>query len=335
MLYSIFLVLPGLLVPQGPGAIPAPAIATARIEQRCQALLEQIHSESKLPGGSAALVLPDGEQVTITVGTTDPDGGRKLVANDRLLSGSIGKTYVAAAALHLATAGKLDLDAKARKYFGGEEWFCRLAGSETVTVRQLLCHQSGVVHYRDMLPRTIKTYEQEHPWDDAVIALDMFNESPLLFEPGTRFSYSTPAYSVLGAVIQRAGREGTFVELCRLPKPDHNLEGVSLAATLKNPEQAEDRDVFLPYMTPGAYAVINRDWRYIRYDNGSEELYDLQADPNEWFNLAKQAKHAATKARLRASAPTTFAPPGRLLHRKRNLVIEGENFHWDPNARKK
>ena len=43
----------------------------------------------------------------------------------------------------------------------------------------------------------------------------------------------------------------TFVELCGLPQPPHRLEGVSIAATLRDPAKAKDRDVFLPHMEPG------------------------------------------------------------------------------------
>ena len=41
-------------------------------------------------------------------------------------------------------------------------------------------------------------------------------------------------------------------------------------------------------------------WRYIRYGNGEEELYDLKTDPNEWFNLAGRPEHAAIKVKFAA-----------------------------------
>ena len=64
----------------------------------------------------------------------------------------------------------------------------------------------------------------------------------------------------------------TFVEMCHLPKPHQKLEGESLASTLAKPEEAKDRDVYLPYMAPGEFAVINKDWRYITYGKDGEEL---------------------------------------------------------------
>jgi len=121
----------------------------------------------------------------------------------------------------------------------------------------------------------------------------------------------------------------TFVEQCGLPKPPHRLEGVSLASTLRDPASAKDRNVYLPHMEPGAYAIINRDWRYIHYADNTEEFYDVKADPNEWTNLASKPEHAATMASLRAKAPKEFAKPAAKLNANRDLIIEGETFRWE------
>ena len=72
---------------------------------------------------------------------------------------------------------------------------------------------------------------------------------------------------------------------------------------------ARDRDILLPGMKPGEYAIINRDWRYIRYADGSEELYDMQQDPREWHNLAASPAHAAVLARHRQLAPAQSRQP--------------------------
>lgn len=121
----------------------------------------------------------------------------------------------------------------------------------------------------------------------------------------------------------------TLIEMCNLPMPHQPLEGESLASTLSNPSAASDRNVFLPYITPGEYAIINRDWRYIRYGEGGEELYSLREDPNEWHNLASDEKYADVKTELRKAAPSTFAAPEDKLNTRKDLVVEGATFRWE------
>jgi arylsulfatase A-like enzyme len=122
----------------------------------------------------------------------------------------------------------------------------------------------------------------------------------------------------------------TLVDLCGLPEPHQKLEGESLAETLETPDTAHDRSVLLPHMNPGEYAVINRDWRYIRYGEDGEELYDLKADPNEWTNLATLPQFQTIKQKMRAFAPAHFAPPGTRLKPQPDLRIEGDSFRWTP-----
>jgi len=117
----------------------------------------------------------------------------------------------------------------------------------------------------------------------------------------------------------------TLTDLCDLADAQ-NRDGTSLAPALKQPESAQDRNVLLPGMKPNEYAIMNRDWRYIRYADGAEELYDLKTDPNEWENLAANPELAHVKKRLAESAPKTFAQPADRGPAK--LVIEGERFKY-------
>ncbi len=76
----------------------------------------------------------------------------------------------------------------------------------------------------------------------------------------------------------------TLIELCGLPA-NPKLEGVSLRPLLDNPE-ADWEHVALSTLGQNNHAVRDQRWRYIRYADGSEELYDHRTDPNEWINLA-------------------------------------------------
>lgn len=121
----------------------------------------------------------------------------------------------------------------------------------------------------------------------------------------------------------------TLVEMCGLPKPSQKLEDRSLASILADPATAKHRKVFLPHMEPGAYAVIDRQWRYIHYADETEELYDVRKDPNEWTNLAGNPEYEEVKAAFKAKAPKSFAPPGTKLNARKNMVIDGDAFHWE------
>ncbi|MFC2081503.1 sulfatase, partial [Bacteroidota bacterium] len=123
----------------------------------------------------------------------------------------------------------------------------------------------------------------------------------------------------------------TLIELCNLPV-EKQLDGISLVPTLKDPATSTDRDVFLPSHRRGNYAVINMNWRYIYYNDGSE-LYNLQEDPNEWYNLAGDEKYAQIIEDLKKSAPSEFAPAGT-LSKDLKLIVEGESFHWEKKVKK-
>lgn len=88
----------------------------------------------------------------------------------------------------------------------------------------------------------------------------------------------------------------TLIELCGLIQ-NENLEGESLSALLVDPNQKSDRAVVTTHGFQN-HAVRSERWRYIRYTDGSEELYDHQEDPNEFNNLANLEQHAQTKTDL-------------------------------------
>ncbi|MBC7365241.1 MAG: sulfatase, partial [Undibacterium sp.] len=98
----------------------------------------------------------------------------------------------------------------------------------------------------------------------------------------------------------------TLTDLCGLPTPAH-VEGVSLRPLLANPSAPWDRPAITTYLFKN-HAVRITGWRYIRYANGDEELYDETADPNEWRNLASDPAHAAKKAELARHLPTRDHP---------------------------
>ena len=126
----------------------------------------------------------------------------------------------------------------------------------------------------------------------------------------------------------------TFVEMCGLA-PDSGHEGRSLLSMLRDPASAQDQDVFVPWLHPNSYAIINEDWRYIHYKDGSEELYDLKKDFEEITNLADSPEYASIKTKMKQSAPSNQAKPGLSANTDLRLVTSGESFHWEPKKKAK
>lgn len=86
----------------------------------------------------------------------------------------------------------------------------------------------------------------------------------------------------------------TLVELCGIRKLK-GLEGVSITSLLDDPAAEWDRPALTTFK-PNNHAVRSERWRYIRYSDGSEELYDHSTDHNEWHNLAGEEKYREVMA---------------------------------------
>ncbi len=76
----------------------------------------------------------------------------------------------------------------------------------------------------------------------------------------------------------------TLADACELPTPD-KLDGRSLRPLLKNPDADWDHPA-ITYLGEDTLSIRSERYRYTRYEDGSEEFYDEEKDPNEWTNLA-------------------------------------------------
>ncbi len=81
---------------------------------------------------------------------------------------------------------------------------------------------------------------------------------------------------------------------------------MSLRPLLENPKAKWNRPALITHGRNN-HSVRSGKWRYIRYRDGTEELYDRQKDPLEWTNLASRPESAAVKKQLAAWLPKTNA----------------------------
>ena len=98
----------------------------------------------------------------------------------------------------------------------------------------------------------------------------------------------------------------TLAELAGTDLPEH-VEGRSLVPLLEDPALRWDYPVLSTYGF-GNHSVVSERYHYIRYVDGSEELYDRHADPNEWTNLAGKPAFVRTIRELAAELPDREAP---------------------------
>ena len=98
----------------------------------------------------------------------------------------------------------------------------------------------------------------------------------------------------------------TIVELAGMEVPAH-VEGTTLLPILKDPAIPSGRAVVSTHGFRN-HAVSGDRYRYIRYSDGSEELYDIESDPNEWRNLASDPSHRAGKEELAQWLPKHDEP---------------------------
>src|SRR5690606_24189322 len=99
----------------------------------------------------------------------------------------------------------------------------------------------------------------------------------------------------------------TLIDYCKLGSPKQKLDGQSIIPILQNHKYNWTR----PGLTTageGYSSIRSERYRYIKYPDGSEELYDHQSDPYEHVNLAGKADMKNVITELSKSVPAHFAP---------------------------
>ena len=175
------------------GAQLFPAEKIKQVEQKISAAM----SKNDLPGFSVAIVVQGKIVFSNGYGLADIENYVPAKATTVYRTGSIGKPMTATAVMQLVERGKLDLDAPIQKYcpsFPEKQWI--------LTSRHLLAHVGGVRHYGG--PNAEAESFSTYHYKTIAESLNPFKNDPLLFEPGTSYSYSTYGYNVLGCVMRGA-----------------------------------------------------------------------------------------------------------------------------------
>ncbi len=165
-------------------------------------LLEKIILDKTVIGVAAGYAV-DGKTIgQSTAGYADKIANKEFKLETLLRMGSIAKPMTALAAMQLVEKGLLNLDTPIQTYIPDYP----KQPKTQITARHLLSHTSGIAGYKDSRESNT-TVEYPTLYD----ALSIFKDRDLLFEPGTKYSYTTYGYTVLGVIIEKISRQ-TFEE---------------------------------------------------------------------------------------------------------------------------
>jgi CubicO group peptidase (beta-lactamase class C family) len=175
--------------------LAAPLAAQADIPRARKVLTDTMQALGA-PGASITVML-DG-RVIWSEGFGLADVEQQVAATPRTVFriGSVSKPLTAAALGYLVQQGKVNLDAEIQQYVPS---FPRKRYS--ITVRQVAGHIAGIRHYRD------GEFENQKHYNTVLEGLAMFSDDSLLFEPGTRYQYSSYGWNLISAVIENASGE--------------------------------------------------------------------------------------------------------------------------------
>lgn len=179
------IIAPAVAEPQSVAELPGDIVA--RIETQIASEMARL----KIPGLSVAIAIDNHIRYANGFGMADLENSVPAKATTVYRTASVAKPITATAVMQLVERGKLDLGTAVQKYcpaFPAKPW--------PITIRQLLAHQGGIRH-------TGKDKAMEH-YFSIEESLKLFKDDPLVCEPGTKYSYTTYGYSLLGCAIEGA-----------------------------------------------------------------------------------------------------------------------------------
>ena len=213
--------------------IASPAIATASkfsrntkekitedadlsvLRERLKSKLSELHQGATFPGAILGFVLPDGRSGSVSVGLADVEQKTALKPSDRMLAGSIGKTYVSAVMLQLVEEGKVNLDTRIERWFRGDSWFPRVPNAKDITLRMLMNHSSGIPEHvlnKDFIAEMRK--DPDRIWKPEELLTYILDAKPL-FPAGKGWSYADTNYILVGMIYERITRKTVYGEVQR------------------------------------------------------------------------------------------------------------------------
>lgn len=177
---------------------------TEQLKVVLQQKIDSIRQAVDIPSMAFSCILPSGEQITVASG---------MKPEQRMLAGSTGKTFFASLALRLVNEGMLSLDEKVSKYLGKEAWYPKVQNAETITVRMLMNHTTGIEEYYELgtFMETLRNNPDKKWTPEECISYTL--SRPPLFVTGTDWGYADTNYLILGLVVQSITKKEAYKQI--------------------------------------------------------------------------------------------------------------------------
>lgn len=218
-------------------------MATATQTIQLQQLLDELATKSRVPGAAVAML--DGDEIfEAATGVANQNTGVATTSDTLFQIGSITKVYTTTLVMQLVEQGEVELDAPVRTYLK-ELKFADPEATESVTVRQLLCHTSGVDgdHFVD----TGRGDDSVEKYVATCAAL------PQIGAPGRFFSYCNAGFIVAGRLIEKVTGQ-TWDEALR----SRLLDPLGARRTVTLPEEAILHRVAVGHIDPTNSGQLSR-----------------------------------------------------------------------------
>jgi len=218
---------------QAPARYPLPAESSvyAREIDQARTIVADLVRAKRIPGLSIAVAREGTIVWSEGFGLADLEQRVPVSPLTRFRAGSVSKVLTTAGLARLVEDGKIDLDAPVQRYvpaFPKKAW--------PVTTRHLAGHTAGIRHYQNDHAGPLRGAPH---FESVAKGLTIFQNDPLLFEPGTKYAYSSYAWNLISAVIEGASGEEFLGYMKRTVFEPLGLRGTG----------ADHGDAIVPYRT--------------------------------------------------------------------------------------
>lgn len=157
-------------------------------------LFEQRILDQNIVGASAGYSIYGVTEWQAAIGFSDKKNNITFETETKVRMASIAKSMTAIAVMQLVEKGLINLDSPIKTYIPDYP----LQSKIQITTRHLLSHTSGIAGYKNS-----KEAETKITYSSLTDAVDLFKNRKLLFEPGTKYNYTSYGYTLLGLIIEK------------------------------------------------------------------------------------------------------------------------------------